>query len=161
MVSVLSNCIWRHSGLDVITLKGVTRCESIIGCQHVQYPLCPSRAVTTAAQRRLMEATNVWMVCWGTFCFLFCKDKNGSCCVYGGVFFWRTLRSRIFQRCSVRDTSADLAGHGKTWTLFCCAISRHIRAVCGLVLSCWKIPHHDTTTTETIMFRNTTGGITF
>ena len=48
MVTALSNCKQPHSGLVVLTLKCVTRCESIIECQNVQYRLCPLRAAITA-----------------------------------------------------------------------------------------------------------------
>ena len=59
MVNVLSNCRRPHSRLDVLTLKCVTRCESIAGCQDVQYRLCPPRAAIKNAQRRRMEPTRI------------------------------------------------------------------------------------------------------
>ena len=52
MVVVLSNYSRPHSGLDVLTLKCVTWCKSIIGCQTVQYMLSHSCAAITAATWR-------------------------------------------------------------------------------------------------------------
>ena len=54
----------------------------------------------------------------GNCCRLFCKAKNSSCSDWGGGFLWRTLRARMSQRCSIRQT----------------------RVLCRLALSCWKIP---------------------
>ena len=68
----------------------------------------------------------------------FCKAKNSSCSVSGRGFLWPTLQSRMCQRCSIGDTSADLAGHAKTWTLLCCRKSWQTCAVCGLALPCWR-----------------------
>ena len=106
--------------LDVLTLKCVTWCESVIGCHKCSVWLCPPRAL-------------------GMVCYSFYKANNSSC-IYRRWFLWRTLRSRMSQRCSVGDIIADFAGHGKTWMLFCCRKSRQTRAVCDLALPCWKIP---------------------
>ena len=70
MVTVLSNCRRPHSGLDVLRLKGVTWCQSLVGCQNVQCPLRSSLAGSTAAHRRFS------MVRCDIFCNSFCKSKN-------------------------------------------------------------------------------------
>ena len=138
LVTFLSNYGQPHVGLDVLTLKCVTWCEPIAGCQSILCRLFPPRAAITGAQRRRRH--EIWMVSLVEVCHAFCKAARSSCSVSGEVLLCRTLLYRMSQRCSIVDKSADFAGHGKTWTLFCCRKSWQSRVVCGLVLSCWKIP---------------------
>ena len=100
MVIVLSNCRQPHSRLDVLMLKCATWCESIIGCQNVQYLLCPHHVAIIAAQtvtKTTHGGNKILNYALGMFCHLLFKAKNISCRVCGRGFLWWTLRSRMSQ----------------------------------------------------------------